>query len=85
MANMIASSISQQAATTRSIANRAGGTAAANVEVAEPITQLNEKALSGNAVVEQVSIAANENHDVADRLRTEVDGFITGLRARASG
>lgn len=85
MADMIASSVSQQAATTRSIANRAGGTAAANVEVAELVTQLNEKARSGNAVVEQVSIAANEIHDVADTLRTKIDGFITGLRARASG
>jgi len=83
IADMIASSVSQQAATTRSIPDRAGG--AANVEVAELITQLNEKARSGNAVVEQVSIAANEIHDVADTLRTEVDGFITGLRARASG
>ncbi|MBT6313535.1 MAG: hypothetical protein HOJ21_10060 [Alphaproteobacteria bacterium] len=85
MADMIASSVSQQAATTRSIADRAGGAAAANVEVADLIAQLNEKARSGNAVVEQVSIAANEIHDVADTLRTDVDGFITGLRARASG
>ncbi len=83
IADMIASSVSQQAATTRSIPDRAGG--AANAEVAELITQLNEKARSGNAVVEQVSIAANEIHHVADTLRTEVDGFITGLRARASG
>ena len=83
IADMIASSVSQQAATTRSIPDRAGG--AANVEVAKLITQLNEKARSGNAVVEQVSIAANEIHHVADTLRTEVDGFITGLRARASG
>ena len=85
MADMIASSVSQQAATTRSIADRAGGAAAANVEVADLIAQLNEKARSGNAVVEQVSIAANKIHGVADTLRTEVDGFITGLRARASG
>ena len=83
IADMIASSVSQQAATTRSIPDRAGG--AANAEVAKLITQLNEKARSGNAVVEQVSIAANEIHHVADTLRTEVDGFITGLRARASG
>ena len=85
MADMIASSVSQQAATTRSIANRAAGTDAANVAVAELITQLNEKARSGNAVVEQVSIAANEIRDVADTLRTKIDGFITSLRARASG
>lgn len=84
MADMIAASVSQQAATTRSIADRAGGAATANVEVADLITQLNEKARSGNAVVEQVAIAANEIHDVADALRTDVDGFITGLRARAT-
>jgi methyl-accepting chemotaxis protein len=85
MADMIASSVSQQAATTRSIADRAGGAAAANVEVADLIAQLNEKARSGNAVVEQVSIAANEIHNVADTLCSDVDGFITGLRARAAG
>ncbi len=84
MADMIASSVSQQAATTRDIANRASGAATANVEVSELITQLNEKARSGNAVVEQVAIAANEIHDVAEALRTDVDGFITGLRARAA-
>ena len=84
MADMIASSVSQQSATTRSIANRTKG-AAANEEVVELITQLNEKARYRNAVVEQVSIAANEIRDVADTLRTKIDGFITSLRARASG
>lgn len=83
-ADRIAASVSQQASTTRDIASRAGGAAEANGAVADIISQLNEKARSSNIVVEQVAIAANEMHDVADTLRGNVDGFLTGLRDRAS-
>ena len=81
IATSIASAVEQQGAATAEIARNVQQTAAGTQQVTSNIAGVSEAASSTGAAAQQVLGAAGDLSRQAERLRSEVSGFVASVRA----
>lgn len=79
-ATTVASAVEEQRAVTESISANVGDVSAAASEVTHVMAAVNTTAQESNNVVKEISSASSDMASEADRLRTEIAGFMGKLK-----
>ncbi len=75
----VASAIEEQRAVTQEISSNVSSVSRATGAVSQAVDVVSETAQQSNAVTQQVSAAASELASQAERLRSQIDGFLAKL------